>query len=174
MMMTCELCKEEIHGDRKVKYCSLKCSNAMRARRFRGVIEQFEVQKACVVCGTAFYPKNKRSTTCGDSCYSEMLRIKAREASNAKPLDIRKLKYISSVENGTKYVSYKHVCVTHAKCPGCKKDHVVEMDEPGWTGNGIPRIGCSNYPFCARESYQFDCDDTIMPEIYQSDNRGMI
>lgn len=172
--MVCEFCKSEIPGDRAVKYCSVRCSNAMRSRRFRGVFEQLSENRVCEICDSMFIPKTNRSVTCSDECYAKLRLLRERARISKKPIEVRREKYKQSVSNGTIYRKYDETCVAHAICPGCKKHHDVTMTYPGWTGNGTPRIGCDRYPFCARDGYEFDCDHTIISEIYQSDNRAMV
>lgn len=170
----CPTCMKEIPEDSKSKYCSVKCGNTYRERKRRGVLDHFNSPRECLICRCNFFPKKVDSKTCDkDECKKAIQTIYNRKCWDRKTPEQRREKHLRLIEYGTVCNRRETDIRIMAKCPGCGKMHIVSFPEPGWTGNGTPRIRCVNFPYCARKEYEYDCDETAIPEIYESCNRAI-
>jgi hypothetical protein len=135
---------------------NILCKNNESYKR-RSIRNQKTYEKRhCIICGNEFVLKNSRYVTCGlPECFKKNRSETMSKWHKRPPLD--EIKIIKEIVD--------------AKCPGCGKMHKYEFI-PAWIGNGTPRIGCINYPHCARERFEFDGDPTSLSTIFESDNRA--
>lgn len=174
--MKCLACGIDIPATKKsTRYCSERCAIRYRSRRRRNVHEVLMTEKACMFCGKAYLPKKTDSKICDNpECKAKMNRKYMKTYWENLTESQRKQKHIHKIESGITYNRHMTDMKMIAICPGCGKRHIVSFPEPGWTGNGTPRIKCLDWPFCARKEYEYDCDDSIIPEIFESNNRASI
>lgn len=129
----------------------------------------------CMICDGEFTPKTKRSKTCDNAdCKKKLNRITYNKYWKKLDINSKREKILDQIVKGNRYSRKFSDIKTLCKCPGCSKMHIVSLEEPGWTGNGIPRIRCSNWPYCARKESEFDCDETNIPEIFEYGNRASL
>ena len=174
-MYKCRNCGEDIPPARQTKkYCSESCSISYRRRLKKGFDWEKDRNRKCLICNKDYIAKDIRSDCCGPGCKIEKQRRINADVSKKVTSEQRKEKHNKLIETGylyyRKYTDIKQLAI----CPGCKRKRIISMPEPGWTGNGIPRIRCNNWPYCARYGYEYDCDETAIPEIYESGNRAAI
>lgn len=157
---------------RSVKYCSYRCSKRYQVGLSgRKSFDHFYKQRQCAVCKADFYPIRVDSKCCSDECREQFKIEYDRIYSKKTTPEKRKEKHKKLIEVGTLYYRKYSDLKVEAKCPGCHRIHEVSLEEPGWTGNGMPRIKCKNWPYCARKEYEYDCDETSIPDIFESENR---
>lgn len=156
----CQVCGNKLKSH-MVKYCSKTCykkqmSDMSKKRYSESTVERFK-SKPCLICGNMFIPIYGAEKTCSDECRN-------RRISNQ---NIERVKVDSSMQ----YIDGQPPI--DVKCPCCgriRKYFFVYS----WTGNGMPRIKCDDWPSCGNVGRSMDCDDSYIPLVYESENRSMV
>lgn len=155
----CSICGKEIATHKK-RYCSDECyktAKSIKAKSEYAKREPVERSKrVCIVCEGSFTPKYGKETICSDECKKKhRLNIAAKR---------------SKIESSMKCIEQQPIDV---KCPCCGRIRKYSFLY-AWTGNGMPRKRCDDWPSCGGIRRSMDCDDSYIPIIYEFDNRAAI
>lgn len=104
---TCKQCGKQFTAKKdRTTFCSRKCAFAFKSLNSTGSTRGIEpiIVSRCAVCGS--YLSDFRASTCGDECYKERERQRARELAlakhNAKPRKCKCCKKVFTPEYGDK------------------------------------------------------------------------
>ena len=127
------------------QYCTAECRKIKEKNKRQSARKKIEA--ICIICGVHFQRKYSRSKTCGDpKCYQDLLKGCHNLSGTEKQARL-----------SVKTVHYRGEKI-ETKCPMCGVLY-PRFYNPGWIGNGIPRVMCDKCS--ALGSFRCGADDMM-------------
>jgi len=126
-------------------YCTVECRRIKEKYKRQQLL--ITIKAICVTCGRQFQRKHSRSKTCGDpKCYQDFFKERHNISGAEKQARL-----------SVKTVHYRGEKV-ETKCPMCGILY-PRFYNPGWIGNGMPRVMCDKCSVLS--TYRYGTDDIM-------------